>query len=93
MFNNRRNSGPGFQNRPDDGKVPRHIHSPFTLEQDERTKASCDRDGKITITQTDEHDKEAYDEVIISAALIFKLANMLNSTRKTVRVTRESLQK
>lgn len=69
----------------DPNKEVRYIHSPFSVTQvDTETElvvASVDKDGKVTITQTDKTTQE-YDEVNISAAMIFKLANMLRDTRK-----------
>lgn len=65
-----------------EGKMRRYVHSPFTLAHDETTNVSVSEDGKITIRQHEVNDKEAYDEVEISASLIFKLAAMLTSTRK-----------
>jgi len=80
---NRRNNFPKREYNPD--KEVRYIHSPFSVTQVDTEKelvvAGCDKDGIVTITQTDKTSEE-YDEVKVSASLIFKLANMLRDTRK-----------
>ena len=44
-------------------------------------------DGKITLTH--QHNEE-YDEVVVPASLIFKLATILNATRKVHWIAEES---
>jgi len=83
MYN--RNNNRSRQRQFDPNKEIRFIHTPFTLDIFENDKetlgASCDKDGKITVTHTDKLTNE-YEEVVIPASAIFKLVNMLEITRK-----------
>lgn len=76
------------QSEHDPNKVRRYVHSPFSIEHNENVKASCDKDGKVTITVT-ERGKEEYDEVVVPASLIFRLQSMLQDTRKIRWVSKE----
>lgn len=65
-------------------KFKRYTHSPFNLEYRD-IKASCDSDGKITLTR--EHnitgtDEIEVDEIVIPASLVYKLSSMLRATKK-----------
>lgn len=73
-----------------DGKVPRYSHSTFNLEY-RGVKASCSHDGKITFIE--EHDDETYDEVTVSANMIFRLATMLNASKNVTFVDPEEVKK
>lgn len=59
-----------------DGKIPRYTHSHWELEY-KGVKAICSKDGKVTLTQ--EHDDDSYDEVIVTANMIFRLVQMLSN--------------
>lgn len=72
-------------------KVRRYIHSPFSIEHNEQVKASCDKDGKVTITVASGVDE--YDEVVVPASLIFRLSEMLIDTRKVRWIPREEAAK
>ncbi len=69
----------------DPDKKPKFVHSEFSVihvdTEKEKLEAKCDKDGKITIIQTD-ITANVEDQVIIPASLIFKLAAMLDATRK-----------
>jgi hypothetical protein len=80
------------QGESETNKIRRYIHSPFSIEHNENVKASCDKDGKVTITVL-EPGKEEYDEVIVPASLIFRLESMLRDTRKVRWVPREEQEK
>lgn len=58
--------------------VRRWIHSPFTGEHND-IKFEVDKDGRIKLHK--ELPNEEYDEIEVSASLIFKLAEMLRATR------------
>lgn len=67
-----------------DGKRIQHVHKVFTLEIDENTTVTCSPDGKLTfISKGIEEGEPVEDIIIVTAATIFQVANMLNATRKT----------
>ncbi len=74
MIRNSRNYKPGPE-----GKRKKFSHSPFEFEHKGKVSGSCSRDGKITIRQ--DGDDGEYDEVIVSASLIYKLVTLLENTR------------
>ena len=70
-------------------KQRRFVHSPFTLEH-MGVKVSVAEDGKITlICESIENELTVEDEVVIPASLIFKLAKMLEATRKIHYIDKE----
>lgn len=72
---------PIMKNNPNYGPPYKiHSHSPFDFEWN-GVKAHCDKNGSITISQ--DHDDESFDEIKTSAAFVFRLANMLTATRRT----------
>lgn len=73
-----------------DGKVPRYTHGKFEFEY-RGVKASCAEDGKVTLTQ--EHQDDTYDEVIVSATMIFRLAAMLNNSKNIEWVEQDEVKK
>ena len=75
----------------ENGKIKRYVHSPFTIEHNESINASCDKDGKVTI-EVQEPGKTEYDMVIVPASLIFRLASMLQNTRKVRWMTPEEVK-
>jgi hypothetical protein len=70
--------------------VPRYVHKPFSFTHDDEGKiqASCDKDGKVTITVMN---GEEYDEVVVPASLIIKLRKMLWESHKIKYVDKETL--
>jgi len=62
-----------------EGKRKKFSHSPFEFEHKDKVSGNCNRDGKITIRQ--EGADGAYDEVVVSASLIYKLVTLLENTR------------
>jgi hypothetical protein len=72
--------------RRSDNKVPKYTHSTWNLEY-RGVKASCSEDGKVTLTE--EHDDETYDEVTVSANMIFRMAVMLNASKNVEFVDRK----
>lgn len=78
-----------FAQRPyDPTKNRRFVHSPFTVEHD-GYKVSCDKDGKVTIDNKELNASSEFDEITIPASLVFKLANMLDATRKVKYIDKE----
>jgi hypothetical protein len=73
-----------------DGKVPKYTHGKFELEY-RGVKAICSEDGKVTLTE--EHHDDTYDEVTVSATMIFRLATMLNASKNIDWVEPEELKK
>lgn len=71
-----------------DGKIPKYTHSKFELEY-RGVKAVCSEDGKITLTI--EHEDDTYDEVTVSATMIFRLATMLNASKNVEFVDRNEI--
>lgn len=71
-------------------RVKRYVHNQFTFEYN-GVKASCSEDGKVTLTQ--EHDDETFDEVTVSANMIYKLGEMLNTSKKVKYVNRDEVDK
>ena len=60
--------------------IRRYIHSPFTVDH-QGIKVSVAEDGKVTLTKEVIGTSE-FDEIIVPASIIFKLAKMLTATRK-----------
>lgn len=89
MFQGNRRRYPATQHQ-DNGKVKQYIHSPFMVEHTDNIKAECDKDGKLTITVQASNDE--YDQVIVPASLIFRLAAMLTNSRRVRWVTPEELR-
>jgi len=79
-----------FRKQPPPGKVYRHYHTPSSYEEG-NVKFSISEDGKVTVQQT--HEGDEYDEVILSAAMIFQMANMLTRTKKTRLINKEDIPK
>jgi hypothetical protein len=79
--NNRTNQGRPY----DPTKKPRFVHREFSIihvdNEKEKLEVKCDKDGRLTIIQTDKLEN-VDDQVTISASLIFTLATMLDSTRR-----------
>jgi len=69
-----------------DGKVPRYTHSTWNLEY-RGVKASCSPDGKVTLIE--EHSDDTYDEITVSANMIFRMASMLNASKNVEFVDKE----
>jgi len=75
----------------DNDKIKRYVHSPFTIEHNESISARCDKEGRITI-DVQEPGKTEYDQVVVPASLIFRLASMLQNTRKVRWMTPEEVK-
>lgn len=78
-----------FQNNPRDvnneGKIKRYVHQTLTIDHF-GTHAKILENGKVFISKVADDQSEAvdeieYDEITISASLIFKLAGLLKATR------------
>lgn len=72
----------------DDGKIRRFIHSPFNGEHND-IEYAVDKDGRIKLTKSLPNDE--FDEIEVSASLIFMLAEMLTATRKVKYVDKEDV--
>lgn len=72
-------------------KIRRFIHSK-TQGEHLGTEFFIEEDGKIVLRQEDLNTGE-YDEVKIPASLVFKLATMLEATRKVRWVEEEEVKK
>lgn len=72
-----------------EGKIPRWIHQPLSIDH-YGTHFTIHENGKVTISavskdQTESTDGEIMtDEIEVSASLIFKIARLLQDTRKQV---------
>ena len=77
MFKKRAQLDPGMR------KV--HTHNPVVIEFNATIKYAITEDGIVKIQVTDPATQE-YDEVAIPAYLIFKIGDMLNNTRKSVKL-------
>jgi hypothetical protein len=73
--------------RRTDDKVPQYTHSKWELDY-KGIKAECAPDGKITLTE--EHSDGTYDEIVIRANMVFRMADMLNASKTIKFVDRKS---
>lgn len=75
----------------DPNKVVEYTHLPFTRTFKGGIKADCDKFGRITIIQN--HENDEFEQVVVPASVIYKLAFQLDETRETRIVEREELKK
>ena len=75
-----------FQNNPQltdkegNNKIRRYVHQPLEIDHYD-THCKIQPNGKIVLTKAVKG-KDEYDEIEVSASLIFKLAGLLKATRK-----------
>jgi glucuronate isomerase len=81
---------PGYN--PDN--VIQYSHDPFNITLRKLgVKIAVSEFGKVTITKDDPDNPQEFDEITVPASVIYKIAFMLDDTRRTESVPREDLKR
>ena len=73
-------NNPQIQDKDGNNKIRRYVHQPLTIDHYD-VHCQIQPNGKIKLTKPVKGSDE-YDEIEVSASLIFKLAGLLKATRK-----------
>jgi len=76
-----------FHKSVPEGKYRRFVHSP-TKVTEKKHEIEITEEGRVIITENQSDDE--YDEVNVPASLIYKIVNLLESTRTTKLVDKEA---